>query len=384
MRRLLLSVLLALVSTLIVATMAGAQAAPQLKLGFQHLASQIPNVVGSPLENEHFDPTSADSIQHTTTGLMVWRKVDNVTAFTDGTTTWLIGPFGLQSRPNDVRFNWEKAELSTALPVNAVSLSFIRAPGETWVGQGAIQNPLNVPMDAEVNAVGYTSPGGTPLIDAPTTYLLSLAPASSRSFSVSVPFSSKVGSWSVSLASRPTAVRAAFSMDVGTNRNLNVDAMLVGAVNALRTVDDGAWLVRVAAEHDVQVTRAGTDPGVLGDFDPTTSTVTVSTTLDSAPAWVRATVLSHELQHAADNAAGIMPDTPVQCYREETTAFQRQATVWTALWKNNLPPDVDDIHAGMNDIANTIAHDPQAFAAQLVQRYRSECGPIQQPLHVMP
>lgn len=384
MKRLLVSVLLALISTLAVADMVGAQAAPQFVLGFQNLASQIPTVVGTPLENEHFDPITGDSIQRTTTGLMVWRKSDNVTAFTNGSTTWLIGPFGLQSRPNDARFDWEKAQPIATLPSTAVSLSFIRSPGGNWIGQGTVQNPLNVPMDVEVDAVAYASPGGIPLMDAPTTYVLSLAPGNSKSFVVAVPFSGQVGNWSVSVASQPTADRTTFSMDVGTSRNLVVDPMLVDAVNALRTVDNGDWEIRVAAERNVKITRAGSDPGVLGDFDPTTNTVTISTTLDSTSALVRATVLSHELQHAADNAAGVMPDTPMQCYREEATAFQRQATVWTALWKNNLPPNVDMMHAEMNDIASTIAKDPRAFAEQLVQRYHSECGPIQQPSQVMP
>ncbi len=384
MRRLLVSVLLALISTLAATDMVGAQAAPQFVLGFQNLASLIPSVVGTPLDNEHFDPTSGDSIQHTTTGLMVWRKADNVTAFTNGATTWLIGPFGLQSRPNNVRFDWEKAESTSALPSNAVSLSFARASGGNWAGQGTVHNTLTVPMDVEIDAVGYDSAGGTPLIDARTTYVLNLPPGSSRSFAVVVPYSGQVGNWSISVVSQPSSARTTFSMNVGTSRNLSVDPMLVDAVNALRTVDNGDWLVRVAAEHNVRITRAGTDPGVLGDFDPNTNTVTISTALDSVSAWGRATVLSHELQHAADNAAGATPDTSMQCYREEATAFQRQATVWTALWKNHLPPNVDMMHAEMNDIATTIAQDPQAFATQLVQRYRSECGPIQQPFQVLP
>ena len=383
MKRLLVSVLLAVISTLTVTGVAGAQTAPHFVLGFQFLASQIPTVVGSPLDDEHFDPVTGDSIQHTTTGLMVWRKSDNVTAFTNGSTTWLIGPLGLQSRPNNVRFDWETAQPIT-LPSSAVSLSFIRSTGSNWIGQGSVQNTRSVPMDVEVDAVGYASPGGVPLIDAPTTYVLNLAPGSSKSFAVAVPFSGPVGSWGISVTSQPTSDRATFSMDIGTSHKLNVDPRLADAVNALRAVDNGDWEVRVAAEHNVKIVRAGSNPGVLGDFDPATNTVTISTTLDSTSAWVRATVLSHELQHAADNAAGAIPTTPMQCYREEATAFQRQATVWTALWKNNLPPNVDLMHAEMNDIASTIANDPQAFAEQLVQRYHSECGQIQQPSQVMP
>src|SRR5439155_10452091 len=40
--------------------------------------------------------------------LLVWRKADNFTAFTDGYRTWVQGPFGLQKRLNTERFAWEQ------------------------------------------------------------------------------------------------------------------------------------------------------------------------------------------------------------------------------------------------------------------------------------
>lgn len=79
---------------------------PQFKLGFKLLAEQIPREVGRPLEEEHPE-ANGDTVQRTTTGLMVWRKADNWTAFTDGYTTWVNGLEGLQSRLNGERFGWE-------------------------------------------------------------------------------------------------------------------------------------------------------------------------------------------------------------------------------------------------------------------------------------
>jgi Domain of unknown function (DUF4232) len=76
-------------------------------LGFATLHDAIPQIVGSCLENEHHDAQSGDALQATTGGLLVWRKVDNWTAFTDGNRTWVQGPFGLQSRLNTQRFWWE-------------------------------------------------------------------------------------------------------------------------------------------------------------------------------------------------------------------------------------------------------------------------------------
>ncbi len=76
------------------------------KLGFKTLADRVPDVVGTPTEDEHYG-AAGDSLQQTTTGLMVWRKADNWTAFTNGSRTWVNGPNGVQSRLNSVRFEWE-------------------------------------------------------------------------------------------------------------------------------------------------------------------------------------------------------------------------------------------------------------------------------------
>lgn len=79
------------------------------KLGFAALASQIPWIVGQPLEEEHH-AANGDSLQATTTGLMVWRKSDNWTAFTNGARTWVNGgSHGIRERGNDERFPWESA-----------------------------------------------------------------------------------------------------------------------------------------------------------------------------------------------------------------------------------------------------------------------------------
>jgi hypothetical protein len=76
--------------------------------GFDTLRSLVgPARVGDCLENQQFDPATGDATQRTTGGLLVWRKADNWTAFTDGFRTWINGPFGLQQRLNTQRFPWE-------------------------------------------------------------------------------------------------------------------------------------------------------------------------------------------------------------------------------------------------------------------------------------
>lgn len=96
---------LALVPTL--GGLAHAQTALEFKLGFKLLADQIPQIVGKPLEDEQWAPNGDYSWQRTTTGLMMWRKADNWTAFSDGRRTWIIHDGGVMPRLNSERFPWE-------------------------------------------------------------------------------------------------------------------------------------------------------------------------------------------------------------------------------------------------------------------------------------
>ena len=82
-------------------------AACQFVLGFSTLQRLLPQQVGRCLEDELHDSDSGDALQATSNGLLVWRKADNWTAFTDGYHTWINGPNGLQERLNTQRFPWE-------------------------------------------------------------------------------------------------------------------------------------------------------------------------------------------------------------------------------------------------------------------------------------
>lgn len=79
----------------------------QFVLGFAALHDLIAQIVGQCLDDEQHNPANGDGLQHTTGGLLVWRKADNWTAFTDGYHTWINGPHGLEERLNSQRFSWE-------------------------------------------------------------------------------------------------------------------------------------------------------------------------------------------------------------------------------------------------------------------------------------
>lgn len=77
------------------------------KVEMRLLRAAISDTVGECIENERTNPENGDTLQRTTGGLMVWRKTDRITAFTDGNRTWALGPRGVETRANNERFDWE-------------------------------------------------------------------------------------------------------------------------------------------------------------------------------------------------------------------------------------------------------------------------------------
>jgi hypothetical protein len=73
---------------------------------FKRLHDLIPDTIGGCTSRRTF-AANGDVLQYTANGLIVRRKADNWTAFTDGHLTFIDGPRGLVSRPNSERFNWE-------------------------------------------------------------------------------------------------------------------------------------------------------------------------------------------------------------------------------------------------------------------------------------
>ena len=114
--RLLLVPLTAISLLSVVVSPAHAQAAPcRFQLGFADLAGLLGQQAGACREDQHPTP-AGDAEQRTTTGLMVWRRADNWTAFTDGYRTWINGPQGLQDRLNTERLAWEPDYVAPPAP----------------------------------------------------------------------------------------------------------------------------------------------------------------------------------------------------------------------------------------------------------------------------
>jgi hypothetical protein len=135
LRPLSLAPLLIAVWLIAAALPAAAQETPSFRLGFKLLADQIPNIVGTPIENEHSE-ANGDSLQQTSTGMMVWRKADNWTAFTNGSRTWINGPSGIQDRSNDDRFPWEAPTPATVPAPSAAPTYTGQDPSDADIVRG--------------------------------------------------------------------------------------------------------------------------------------------------------------------------------------------------------------------------------------------------------
>lgn len=164
MRRFVPLTMAVLAALTLLSSVALAQSAPQFKLGFKALADQIPDVVGTPLEEEHWG-ANGDSLQQTSKGLMAWRKADNWTAFTNGSRTWVNGPFGVMERANEERFEWEAAAPATPSapqPPAAPQPTQAPAPQPT---QAPAPQPTAAPTQAPAPPAPTQAPAAPTLID---------------------------------------------------------------------------------------------------------------------------------------------------------------------------------------------------------------------------
>ncbi len=131
----------------------------QFVLGFKTLRDLIGHdIVGECLEDQRY-AANGNSEQQTTGGLLVWRKADNLTAFTDGYRTWINGPNGLEQRLNTERLPWEVVKNPA---VDAALASLRRSDPQAaaaiealpWVRDGIrSSSPLNREYEFELNRV---------------------------------------------------------------------------------------------------------------------------------------------------------------------------------------------------------------------------------------
>jgi len=129
-----------------------ADAAPscQFASGFASLAQQIPQTVATCLAQPSIN-AKGDWSQATSAGLLVWRRADNWTGFTDGSRTWVAGPYGLQVRNNDEIFEWEPIPAAPDPDPNAPPPAVVEDP--LVPGPVASASPTEVSVGSLVNVM---------------------------------------------------------------------------------------------------------------------------------------------------------------------------------------------------------------------------------------
>lgn len=184
------------------------------------------------------------------------------------------------------------------------------------------------------------------------------------------------GAWAIPLRSGAASGSAVVDLclPVGVAECLETDPWLRQAVEVLQGLEQGQALLQMAAEFGVSLRRATLPDDLLGRYEHSTRTVTLDGRLDDVSDWERAAWLAHELQHAADHAAGLPRRDPADCIGREEDAFRREAHVWLQLWRSHLPEAQDQFQQDLNQIARVMIQDASRFTEELAEVYRHQCG----------
>jgi hypothetical protein len=196
------------------------------------------------------------------------------------------------------------------------------------------------------------------------------APAASSGASGS-PAASAPGGLSTPLSGILSQLNRDSNYDVAGS-GIFVESRLKTAVDHLADSKTAAALLRKAAPVYLRLTVAhfpATSEG--GEFKTLGHSIQIADDMLKESVDVQSTIVSHELQHAADilvdNAA---PDTAQDCVNLEIRAFRTQELVWIELTKPSPPK------TRMEQELDQLSHvvDTPAFAQQLAKLYTAECS----------
>ena len=74
---------------------------PRFEFGFAELADAIGDVMGAPIECEHGEDSSVNTLQATTTGIARYYWCTNTPSFTRGQEHWMLTPKGVEHWTGD-------------------------------------------------------------------------------------------------------------------------------------------------------------------------------------------------------------------------------------------------------------------------------------------
>lgn len=116
---------------------------PQFIHGFAFLKSQLGEVMGEPLECEHYDE-AGNAYQRTTTGSAFYRRETNTPMFTAGQQSWAWTPNGLEQQPAGPAL---PVPGPAPLPLRVMTYNVLYGAGATpeWEQVAASGRPFSYP-----------------------------------------------------------------------------------------------------------------------------------------------------------------------------------------------------------------------------------------------
>lgn len=342
---------------------------PQFANGFASLQGRLGAIMGEPLECEHEDGASGDTVQQTTTGLAFWRRSTNTPTFTDGYRHWALTTRGLVA--------WEGSAVdppATARQVNNPAGGTAGSPAQTGSSQqGSTRGRTEAAAPASVTPGRRTTP---------TTFTyktVDQAPANNawpcQSRNPSCGRETWWAQWNEIQETSPLQFRYIGPGLVSEDR-------FVEAIALIWLWPEGQELLKTAAEHGVAIYSS---PEIarraFAAYRPATRTLLVNPNFTEVSTWLLANVIAHELKHASDHATGTrMGANYADCVAREQAAFQTEKSfvTWLANRQGGLPSanEVSELlseedFALFTDITRTLTS--PNLDAQVEESYRSIC-----------
>jgi hypothetical protein len=156
-------------------------------------------------------------------------------------------------------------------------------------------------------------------------------------------------------------------------RCVQADPGLTDALDTLSGLSSGRELLATAGSFGVTAVRGPLPQELYGRYLSASRTVVVNGSLDGADVRERAAVLAHELQHAADHAAGRLKAGD-SCLDVEAAAYARMGHVWREMWGGALPPARTTLSAALNTLARWSAQGDDEVRLQLAHLQTEMCG----------
>lgn len=390
----------------------------EFRFGFKELYNLIPNSVGQCLENEQYD-VSGNNLQRTTGGLLVWRKADNLTTFTDGNWTWIHRSDGFEKKRNGNRLDWDPPE-----PMLAQVLDTLRTtPTGKRVYTQFILSGATIKFEHLEGPISSYSPIRNLIIineryrnESPEELahtliwpMVGLHNDAGRSPSWSTCMNRVIDQqvtqahWWHELfgedgKGEPTDLEqwANYEMTLLLNESLRywvqlsphfreqcakygaspqrIDPVLARAYRTALMGGESALGKAAAA----MVIAAGTEvvfgPAQgYGYFNPAHSRIVVNEDLRDASADVQAAVLIHETMHVAQYQVRKGLRSPAQCVEDEIEAFKAEAEWWADRHGHEGKANPSQAEKRMNDLVHAWLNELLEAFVLLSDGYQQQC-----------